>query len=427
MVIGKLYYEINAFIDKVDGTKLLTLSNSDIYTDKEVDISELDCDFQPYRGDEVRLRITKIDMRVSCIEPCEKLRVETGKITYLTRSFGVVDKEVIFFQMDDWKPKIDDEVEYTIIDGDYNVGKSQYKMRCESIKKRIINDPSIYFEEGALAAQRDLMTVQLQNVDSDDDDNGSEMRFEAFKKKEPFKEYYDLPYGLYDVLTSKDSRQIKKMLDEFIPKELSYKTYKRRLHALIYLEEIEMKASFEKYKSREIWIEPEKTRFSISCSKITELRPPISVGDKLEVRKCQNPRRYYRGTVERVLENRFVLKFKPDFSKEYIIGEAYSAEFFYSRTVFHRKHAAVDYAKKKLNQSFLFPNEISTKPLQLNAELKDNKLMLNKSEEKWFKADLNEEQKQSVAGALRGQCRPLPYIILGPPVINCVLFFDLFF
>lgn len=67
-----------------------------------------------------------------------------------------------------------------------------------------------------------------------------------------------------------------------------------------------------------------------------------------------------------------------------------------------RKHAAIDYAKKKLPEEFLFPTKMQVaKTLQLNVELIDEKLMLNQQEIPWFKSDLNIEQKQTVVNALR--------------------------
>lgn len=44
------------------------------------------------------------------------------------------------------------------------------------------------------------------------------------------------------------------------------------------------------------------------------------IGDKIEVRKHSNPRRFYRGLIERVLEDRFILRFRRDFMDEYNSG-----------------------------------------------------------------------------------------------------------
>lgn len=151
------------------------------------------------------------------------------------------------------------------------------------------------------------------------------------------------------------------------------------------------------------------------------------VGDKIEVRKQSHMSYYYRGVVERVLYNRFILKFRKDFIEDFRMGDSYYAEFSHNRVVFQRKHAAVDYAKQKLSESFLFPKKLTlANSLQLKADIHDEKLMLDGQETQWFK-DLNGEQKEAVAGALRGECRPYPFIIFGPPVcsIQPVDFFSL--
>lgn len=67
-----------------------------------------------------------------------------------------------------------------------------------------------------------------------------------------------------------------------------------------------------------------------------------------------------------------------------------------------RKHAAIDYAKKKLPAEFLFPNKMQVaNTLQLNVELIDEKLMLNQKQIPWFQSELNIEQKQTVVNSLR--------------------------
>lgn len=44
------------------------------------------------------------------------------------------------------------------------------------------------------------------------------------------------------------------------------------------------------------------------------------IGDKIEVRKHSNLRRFYRGLIERVLEDRFILRFRRDFMDDYNSG-----------------------------------------------------------------------------------------------------------
>ncbi|XP_031633403.1 probable RNA helicase armi [Contarinia nasturtii] len=398
MVRG-LYHEINAFIEGRTDDKLITTSGSDVYKDVEILLNDVECDFSPWKGDRVRLYIIREDPpRVYKIQPWEDLRIETGQITMLTKSFGVVNEEIVFYpeQSDlgiDWEAKVGDEVKFVAIEGEYDIGKTKYEWRCENIKKFVENeenekDVKLWFGDETDGTEHGSA---VNNIDTDTEILQDEPNIMCIASK--------------------------KKLDELVPRALSYKNYKKRFHALIFLEEIEMKASFKKYKSREVWIEPErKKRFSIMCSKIKELRPSISIGDKIEVRNSKKSMRYYRGIVERVREDRFILKFKQDFEEDYILGDTYGAQFFYSRTIYQRKHAAIDYAKRKLSESFLFPTELTlANNLQLNAELKDDKLMIADNEVPWFKDNLNTEQKFAVASALRAECRPYPFIVYGPP------------
>lgn len=84
-------------------------------------------------------------------------------------------------------------------------------------------------------------------------------------------------------------------------------------------------------------------------------------------------------------------------------GVAYRlAEFFYSRTMFRRKHAAIDYARLKMPDTFLFPKKLcASEKFSLNVTLNEDKLMLDDKEIPWFKDGLNAEQKKAVTYALK--------------------------
>lgn len=289
----RMYKKIPAFIEETVDGLLNTTSNSDEYTDRPLDMKDIDCDFIPYKGDRVRLCIMQDDPpKVYKIESCEDLRQHKGQITSLTQSYGTVDDDFIFYITDEnplnWDAKIDDNVDCIIIEGEYTIGNSKYEYRCEKITKTVeLSDEDRKFEEflfndsvegnvnGAAAA------TENENIDSDTEEERN-VAFDHLKRPEPNQEFYDLPPELLYINSEKNVAKIKRRLDEFVPGELSYNTYKKRFHALIWLEELEMKLSFDKYKSRAVWIDPEKigkkNRFSIMCSKIAELRPPIAVG-----------------------------------------------------------------------------------------------------------------------------------------------------
>lgn len=263
---------------KVSGSICHVLTDDPNVFDGDFDLDEVDHDFIPYVGDRMKVMVSaEPPVKVLSIEPEDELKAHTGKITHLTKSFAIVDDDIIYFITDETVEfKKNDEVECVVIEGDYECGKGKYDLRAERMKKveqlseevkRWFNDPT-------------LDPIEEANSDSDNENASGEpkMEFEALKGKEPNEEWYDLPLSLYEILRSPNSHKIKKKLKDFVPAELNYRTYKKRFHAHVHLEEVEMQISFEKYHSREIWIEPENKRFSIMCSKITELRPPIAVG-----------------------------------------------------------------------------------------------------------------------------------------------------
>lgn len=286
-----MYRKIPAFIEEPTADGLLqTTSNSDEYTDRPLDMKDIDCDFIPYKGDRVRLCLIQDDPpKVYKIEAWDDLRVHKGQITSLTQSYGTVDDDFIFYITDetplDWDAKINDEVDCVIIEGEYTIGNAKYEYRCEKIAKIVeLSDEDRRFEEFLFNDSVDGNVngaAAAENIDSDTEEEQN-VAFDHLKRREPNQEFYDLPAELLFLISEKNVENIKRRLDKFVPGELSYNTYKKRFHALIWLEELEMKYSFDKYKSRAVWIDPERVgrqkRFSIMCSKIAELRPPIAVG-----------------------------------------------------------------------------------------------------------------------------------------------------
>lgn len=262
---------------KVTGSICHALTDQPNIFDGDFDLDVVDHDFTPYDGDRLKVIVSADSpAKVLSVEPEEELKTYTGKITHLTKSFAVVDDDIIYFITDETVAfKKNDEVECVVIEGDYQCGKGKYELRAERMKKAEKDDDvKRWFNESPLDP------IEEVNSDSDGETEKGEpkMEFEALKGREPNEEWYDLPLSLFDILRSQNSHKIKKKLKEFVPAELNYKSYKKRFHAHVHLEEVEMQLSFEKYHSREIWIEPENKRFSIMCSRITELRPPIAVG-----------------------------------------------------------------------------------------------------------------------------------------------------
>lgn len=117
--------------------------------------------------------------------------------------------------------------------------------------------------------------------------------------------------------------------------------------------------------------------------------------------------------------DRILLKFDEDFSSNYQ-GQDYRIIFKFSRSKFIKQHNGVSRVEKlaKNLPQLLFPDRIVTqKKCQFDVQLVNGELQLNQQNRplKWFNPKLNQIQRKAVLNILRGESRPMPYVIFGPP------------
>lgn len=147
----------------------------------------------------------------------------------------------------------------------------------------------------------------------------------------------------------------------------------------------------------------------------------------------------YEGIIHKVAADEVWTKFDPEFHN--ICGSYdYSVNFFNARMMFRKLHEAVNeqWKTNKLGEAFLFPFrdsfeyqptkliikdlcEVNVNPtIDCNGNLnKESKTLLPQPKTinkiRWFNTFLNYEQKSAVINILKGEGRPMPYIIYGPP------------
>lgn len=112
------------------------------------------------------------------------------------------------------------------------------------------------------------------------------------------------------------------------------------------------------------------------------------------------------------------MKFDKDFHTNYS-NESYGIEFKHVRSQFTLAHHGIVKCLSNLGNEFLFPDSIiNNKSLQVNVELTGGEIMKRGDKVlRWFNTNLNKYQKSAVTQILRGELRPMPYVIYGPPGI----------
>lgn len=139
----------------------------------------------------------------------------------------------------------------------------------------------------------------------------------------------------------------------------------------------------------------------------------------------------YQGFIHEVLDNEIWLMFNSEFHHDFC-HRVYNVIFFNDRLSFIKQHEIIkQFLKNNLSEEFLFPKcPLKYQPPKLEitkkTELDITSTIIPKRNKKnhspkvvgnieWFHKNLNVEQKSAVINILKGEGRPMPYVIYGPP------------
>lgn len=209
----------------------------------------------------------------------------------------------------------------------------------------------------------------------------------------------------------------------FLFQPLSDMNYVDKMHYNLHLEEIALEQAFSKYRIQRGHFERKGEYLSLAIEGIAERRPSLTIGDSIRVRDpnpCPGKKTVtYEGCIHRVEQNAILLSFAPEFYSTHNHRD-YHIDFYFSRSTFKKQHFAIEKifdVSEGLGRNFIFPLlNTQARELQVEAELGGNGQLLVAGERKdWINPNLNEYQKEAIVNILRGESRPLPYIIYGPP------------
>ncbi|XP_061274905.1 RNA helicase Mov10l1 isoform X1 [Bos javanicus] len=245
---------------------------------------------------------------------------------------------------------------------------------------------------------------------------------------------------------------------------LNMSNYKEKFSTLLWLEEIHAEIELKEYNMSGVTLKRNGDLLVLEVPGLAESRPSLYAGDKL-ILKTQEYNGHvieYIGYVVEIHEEDVTLKLNPEFEQAYNF-EPMDVEFTYNRTTSRRCHFALEQVIH-LGAKVLFPEEIILQPPQVTwnwthaqdtkrdgqSTSKNRRAVKDQTkdapeehqagaqdtpvpraatteasrlvsgspkarEKEFFNPMLNENQKLAVRRILSGDCRPIPYVLFGPP------------
>ncbi|XP_014786677.1 RNA helicase Mov10l1 isoform X1 [Octopus bimaculoides] len=226
------------------------------------------------------------------------------------------------------------------------------------------------------------------------------------------------------VINSDELREVFPFLEE----TLCYENYESKFSLLLYLEEIQLDIDIRAFDLEQVCLNIVGEYLSLKVPGLAEGRPSVLVGDRVYLSTPgAEGGPVFEGIVHEVHSDEVYLKFNAEFHSKYL-GEDYDVRFTFNRTPLRRFHQAVEYAPN-LGRNVLFPTTVENQPPLYNPSsdqaTESSYLTPTKSASRvdissqltlqFFNRQLNDRQMSAVKRILLGQCRPMPYILFGPP------------
>ncbi|XP_076124950.1 putative helicase mov-10-B.1 [Alosa pseudoharengus] len=191
---------------------------------------------------------------------------------------------------------------------------------------------------------------------------------------------------------------------------LCMKSYSRRFHLLLHLEEIQMEVDIKKYDMHAQTMTQDKSNkklLNLKVPGVAENRPSVLRGDHLKVSKTgdtSQPLTVYKGYVHRVELDNVKLGFSKKLVQSFISNMKFEVEFTLNRFPLKLQHRAVELATQHKLENVLFPQDSKA------TQIPPPRL-------RFFNRDLesNPEQNAAIQWIVAGGSIPAPYLVFGPP------------
>ncbi|XP_040894189.1 RNA helicase Mov10l1 [Toxotes jaculatrix] len=263
---------------------------------------------------------------------------------------------------------------------------------------------------------------------------------------------YPVPQSLKDCVEAQsDVLVVQPCLGEV----LSPSNMHSRFSALLWLEELHAERELREFTINGAFLRKGAFNLHLEVLGLAEGRPALNIGDRVVLKKPRSDGMVmeYISYVTEINNEDVSLRVNSAFQRSYL-GEPLDVEFSYNRVTMRRCHNALDQTKQF--GEILFPSRVSLQTPQwtgkwieepdqnktredneapamengkvssisINMESKatqtkstDGRLPSKPIPSKghFFNPDLNGPQREAVKRILAGECRPLPYVLFGPP------------
>lgn len=195
---------------------------------------------------------------------------------------------------------------------------------------------------------------------------------------------------------------------------LTKDNYKTVLAGEEYLEELEREKRFEELvdkfskKGHRIMFVPDGNgRFKFAIDEIGEMTPAIAIGDRISVMNpAPGSEDYFDGRVVKVFKDDHYLLL--EFDARFDPNGEYDVKIEFNKSLVNLFHHGINIIGGKFGVENLFP-EYEKRVIE------PQKKAIIDTIRKFYNEDLDEYQRDAVKKAVRGEMRPLPFIIHGPP------------
>ncbi|KAM3870151.1 RNA helicase Mov10l1-like [Diretmus argenteus] len=235
---------------------------------------------------------------------------------------------------------------------------------------------------------------------------------------------------------------------------LSSSNMHARFSALLWLEELQAEKELKEFTINGALLRKGAAYLHLEVLGLAEGRPSLSIGDRVSLKKHQSHVMVmeYIGYVTEINDEDVSLRVNSEFQHSYL-GEPLDVEFTYNRLTTRRCHHALNQVKPFWE--ILFPTKATVQAPQWtgtwteepdeDSTMVNNEVSTIENEERvstisvdmkskatqtkdgsrsskpipceghFFNPQLNPSQKEAVKRIMSGECRPVPYVLFGPP------------